>query len=48
MYYTIPSNGFQFISNKYNKIYYYDPVSNKGQWNPFNLENYKLLFLPKD
>lgn len=41
MYYTIPSNGFQFISNKYNKIYYYDPVSNKGQWNPFNL-NYTI------
>ena len=46
MYYTIPSNGFEFISNKYNKIYYYDPVSNKGQWTPFNL-NYTIN-LPED
>ena len=40
MYYTIPSNGFEF-TNKYNKIYYYDPISNKGQWTPFNL-NYTI------
>ncbi len=45
MYYIIPSNGFEFISHKFNKIYYYDPISNKGQWTPLNL-NYTVNLPP--
>lgn len=46
MFYKIPSTGFVFISNKYSKIYYYNPISHKTQWNPFNI-NYTIK-LPKD
>ena len=31
------NTGLQFTSNTYNKIYYYDPISNNTSWNPFNL-----------
>jgi hypothetical protein len=31
------NTGLHFTSNTYDKIYYYDPISNTTSWTPFNL-----------
>ena len=46
MYYIIPEKGFEFVSNVYNKIYYYNPITNTGQWTPFKLDH--KIKLPED
>ena len=32
------NQGLRFKSNTYNKIYYYDPISNQTSWKPFQLD----------
>ena len=34
----LPQKGFEFLSITKNKIYYYDPISDVGQWSRLNLE----------
>ena len=38
MIYKLPPKGFEFLSGTKNKVYYYDPISNMGQWEPFTLD----------
>ena len=38
MIYQLPPKGFEFLSGTKNKVYYYNPISNIGQWFPFTLD----------
>ena len=46
MIYKLPSKGFEFISTTKNKVYYYDPILNIGQWTPLSLDY--TIELPSD